>query len=214
MSIFRIALLALGLVISSGSMAAVPDAAISFGMDAAKLATITNDRNASLSTLYVVIDDHGVLRGVYIRTISRTHEKAEPQGAIYWLDAIEQGNGVVVGQGQGVDAIYLSGNYKPGNQRGSLVIRYLTNGIFWTYDTCQMHLRQTGNAWQLVNSYTGRPIRHIRVDTWALGILVFRSSSQNVLQGAVCRPGDAANEHVGVLASQESPEAIRPHPHQ
>ncbi len=142
------------------------------GITTVPLAYITNDRDSSISNLKLMLNDQGEVRGIYLQTrASASTDPAQAKGRVYLLADIESPDGVVLGQGQGVKAIYLKGNIPPWGDHGSLVVRYLTNGIFRHYDQCRIGLERLGPGnWKLVNAYTGRTIRHIEVETWALGI--------------------------------------------
>lgn len=144
------------------------------GMTTVPLATITNDRNAGVSTIYAMLNDQAVFRGIYVTTTSATNKSDSRQGEVYWLSAIENdknGKGVVLGQGQGVEAIYLRGHINSQKGRGTLVIEYLANGLFWSYDQCRIGLKRVAPYnWQLVNDDNDQPITKIKVQTWALGI--------------------------------------------
>lgn len=156
------------------SSALMPAAAVPLpeGMTAVPLATITNDRDTSVSQINLMLNERAVVRGIYLETSPAAEGK--PPAAndrVYWLGGIESSHGVVLGQGQGVQAILLRGDIEPRNGHGSLVIQYLTNGLFGSYDKCRVALRRTAPyQWQLVSAYTGKPIEHIAVQTWALGI--------------------------------------------
>lgn len=160
--------IALGVaVFASASVTPLP-----VGVTAVPLASITNDRDTSVSDIKLMLSDQGSVRGIYLET--RASAQADPaQGSsqVYPLAGIESADGVVLGQGQGVKAIFLKGDIPPQGDRGSLVIRYLANGVFHHYKECRIGLQRLGpDDWQLVNAYNGRPITHIEVQTWALGI--------------------------------------------
>lgn len=156
----------------AGSIACASAAQLPVGVTAVPLASITNDRDSSISDIKLMLTDQGTVRGIYLETrASVNSDPAQASGQLYSLVAIESADGVVLGQGQGVKAIYLKGAIPPRGDHGYLVIRYLTNGIFRHYDECRIGLQRTGpHDWQLVNAYNGRPIKHIEVQTWALGI--------------------------------------------
>lgn len=151
---------------------AAPTARVPVGMTTVPLASITNDRDTSVSKLKLMLNDVGAVQGIYLQTRPSANSDAAPSSAqVYSLAAIESPDGVVLGQGKGVKAIFLKGNIPPQGNHGSLVIRYLTNGIFRHYDECRIGLQRTGpENWQLVNAYNGRTVKHIEVETWALGI--------------------------------------------
>jgi len=142
------------------------------GMTTVPLATITNDRDTSVSEINLILGSQAMVRGIYLETKAGADSgTAAASEQIHWLGGIESDDGVVLGQGQGVEAIFLRGNIESQSGYGSLVIRYLTNGIFGHYDECRVDLQRLApQKWQLVNSYNNKPIEHIEVQTWALGI--------------------------------------------
>lgn len=146
------------------------------GMGVVPLAAISNDRDTSVSYLNLMVNKHHTVRGIYVET--KVPEAGQPKAAdrvvsssVYWLKNIESRNGVVLGQGQGVKAILLRGKINSQVGRGSLVIKYLNNGIFRSYKQCRIALhRVSPHKWGLVNAYNAEPIKRIEVKTWMLGI--------------------------------------------
>src|SRR5699024_10048958 len=164
------------LLLSSIALPAVA-APLPAGMTTVPLATITNDRDTSVSEIKLMLNDQAVVQGIYLTTSASVNSSPSPQQSrVYWLAGIESNHGVVLGQGQGVQAIFLRGDIKPRNGYGSLVISYLSNGIFRSYDQCRVGLQRVDPYnWQLVNSYNNQPITHIEVQTWALGISTLKN---------------------------------------
>lgn len=160
------------LVLSIAPLGFATAASLPDGVTAVPLAAITNDRDATVSNIELMLGDEGAVRGIYLAT--RTSADADPSqasGQVYPLAGIESEDGVVLGQGQGVKAILLRGTIPPQGDHGSLVIRYLTNGIFKHYAQCRVELKRLAPGdWQLVNAYNGQTVKHIEVQTWALGI--------------------------------------------
>lgn len=177
-----LALSSLVLALFAGAAASATTHTLPAGMTAVPLATITNDRDNSVSELALMLDDQAFVHGIYMETSSgRGHEPSKTSGQVYWIDGIESPDGVVLGQGQGVKAIFLRGMIEPHGDHGALVIRYLTNGVFKQYDECAVKLeRLAPYDWQLVNAYDDHPIKLIQVRTWALGI----STLANVCPGS------------------------------
>lgn len=155
-----------------GSMASASVDQLPGGITAVPLASITNDRDASVSDIKLMVNLQGTVRGIYLETrASAASDPSTAKAQIYPLAGIESHDGVVLGQGQGVKAIYLKGDIPPQGDHGSLVIRYLANGVFRHYKECRIGLQRLGpEDWQLVNAYDGHTITHIEVQTWALGI--------------------------------------------
>lgn len=171
------ALSSLALALLAGTTTAAATQYLPPGMIAVPLATITNDRDDSVSRLELMLDDQAFVHGIYMETSGG----AKTSGQVYWIDGIESPDGVVLGQGQGVKAIFLRGTIETQGDHGALVIKYLTNGLFKQYDECAVKLERVAPYdWQLVNAYDDHPIKLIEVQTWALGI----STLANVCPGS------------------------------
>lgn len=155
------------------------------GITAVPLAVVTNDRDATVSRLQLMVDAQDTVRGIYLDTSATADSQPSAESArVYPLAKIETDKGVVLGQGQGVKAIFLRGNIASQAGQGSLVIRYLTNGIFRHYAECKIDLHRVGpDHWQLVNAYDGQPIDQMRVKTWALGISTIANVCPNTSLG-------------------------------
>ncbi|WHZ18709.1 MAG: hypothetical protein OJF55_000858 [Rhodanobacteraceae bacterium] len=169
------------LALSAGATAFAAVVPLPAGITAVPLAVVTNDRDTSVSHLELMLDAQAGVRGIYMET--RVNAESGPESAkaeVYPLAEIETGKGVVLGQGQGVKAIFLRGSIASRDGQGSLVIRYLANGVFRRYAECRIDIQRLGpDRWQLVNAYDGRPIERMQVQTWALGI----STIANVCPG-------------------------------
>jgi hypothetical protein len=170
----------LAFTLLAGGVASAATLPLPAGTTAVPLAVITNDRDASVSRMALMVSDSTV-SGIAMETSANAgSDPAEATSQIYPLAGIESRDGVVLGQGQGVKAIFLRGDIASQDGRGSLTIRYLTNGVFRHWAECRIDLQKLGpNHWQLVNAYDGRPIERIKVKTWALGI----STLANVCPG-------------------------------
>jgi len=157
------------------------------GITILPLAGITNDRDTTVSYLKLMVNSQATVRGIYLETEEQAkvdgHESRQVASKkIYWLKNIERHPGVVLGQGQGVKAIYLSGNIDSRGGRGSLTIRYLTNGIFMHYSQCKIGLQRVSrHNWELVNAYNGHRVKQIKVRTWMLGISTLANVCPNTL---------------------------------
>lgn len=145
------------------------------------LAGITNDRDTSVSHLELMVDSHSTVRGIYMET-EVPGKPADAPGTgpehahVYWLRSIESPEGVVLGQGNGVKAILLRGTIDSRAGHGSLVVKYLVNGLLMSYRECKLGLRKRhARDWRLFNAYDGRPITRIEVKTWMLGISTLKN---------------------------------------
>ncbi len=155
----------------AGTVAAAITESLPADVTTVPLAIVTNDRDASVSHLQLMLTDGGAVSGIYLDTSAKAGTAPLPTSRrVYPLAGIESAEGVVLGQGQGVKAIYLKGRIASAAGEGSLVIRYLKNGVFRSWGECQLDLQRQGSDWRLINAYDGQPISQIKVETWALGI--------------------------------------------
>lgn len=161
----------LAFTLLTGGAASAATLPLPAGTTAVPLAVITNDRDTSVSRMALMVSDSTV-SGISMETSANAGtDPADAKSQIYPLAGIESHEGVVLGQGQGVKAIFLRGDIASREGHGSLTIRYLANGVFRHWAECRIDLRKLGpQRWQLVNAYDGRPIDRIKVKTWALGI--------------------------------------------
>lgn len=157
---------------ASATFASAAAVSLPAGTTAVPLAVITNDRDASVSRMNLMVDAQSTVSGIYMQTSATAEsDPAAAKSQVYPLASIESPDGVVLGQGQGVKAILLRGNIASQDGRGALTIRYLTNGVFRHWAECRLDLQKLGpRHWQLINAYDGRPVERIKVETWALGI--------------------------------------------
>lgn len=168
-------LLAFVLLIS-GSVAFAGTEPLPAGMKMIRLAAITNDRDTSVSYLNLMVNQHEAVSGIFVQT--KVPETNQPHAAdrvisqsVYWLKNIESNQGVVLGQGKGHKAILLQGDINSRDGRGSLVIKYLNNGVFGSYKQCRVALQRVSPFnWGLINAYNDQPVKRIEVKTWLLGI--------------------------------------------
>ncbi len=174
-------LLALGALFSANVLATAHGSPPS-GLEVLPLAGITNDRDAGLSRLALIVDARDAVRAIAVETRHAAGDGADKiTRRVYPLRRIESRRGVVLGRGRGVEAILLRGRIDSRTGRGVLVIRYLANGLLMNYHECRIGLDRAGRrGWRLVNAYNGRAIHMIRVKTWMLGI----ATLENVCPGA------------------------------
>jgi hypothetical protein len=160
----------LALALFAGIATAAAAQTLPAGITAVPLAVITNDRDTSVSQIKLMVNGNSKVRGIYLVT-SKNASAPPSSSEVYWLKNIETDDGVVLGKGKGHKAILMRGDIASQAGRGSLIIRYLKNGLFRHYKQCRINLKKVGPyQWQLINAYDGQPVDHIKVETWALGI--------------------------------------------
>jgi hypothetical protein len=128
------------------------------------LASITNDRNADLQNLGVLLV-LGRIVGLRFDTINGKN----PHEAYFSLHDMERG-AVLDGDGKH-KAIVLRGSIDPTVGNADLVITYLSNGLSGRHKDCRAAIvRDERGQWHIVNIYDHRWVDHLVVQTWKLGI--------------------------------------------
>lgn len=164
--LFAAGILTTELALPAGSVVAPPA-----GTTTVPLVAITNDRDTSISEIELMLGPQKHVKGLYIATYAKDRAAGPAEGQLIPLAELETPEGAVIGQGQGVKAILLSGKIEPIGGTGTLTIKYITNGLFRRYADCDVHLQHSSpNAWHLSNAYTQGKVERIHVKTWALGI--------------------------------------------
>lgn len=128
------------------------------------LASITNNRNADLQSLSVLLDG-GQLVGLRFNTVNG----ANPHESDFSLDEMKAG--AVLDGDPKHQAIVLRGSIDSTMGNANLMITYLSNGIFGTHKACRARIvRDPSGRWHIVNIYDHQRVAHLVVQTWTLGI--------------------------------------------
>jgi hypothetical protein len=126
------------------------------------LASITNDRNADLQSLGVLLDA-GQVVGLRFETINgnNSHESD------FSIDDMKAG--AVLGDAKHKAILRGSIDSTVGN--ADLVITYLSNGLLGKHKDCRASIvRDERGQWHIVNIYDHKWVNHLVVQTWTLGI--------------------------------------------
>jgi hypothetical protein len=147
------------------------------------LASITNDRNADLQNLGVLLV-LGRVVGLRFDTINGKH----PHQSYFSLDEMTSG-AVLDGDGKH-KAIVLRGSIDSTAGKADLVVTYLANGLSGRQKDCPARMvRDESGQWHIVNIYDQKWVDHLVVRTRALGIATIqgicpaRSSVASSAQG-------------------------------
>jgi hypothetical protein len=129
-----------------------------------RLASITNDRNADLQYLGVLLDA-GQVVGLRFDTINGN----DPHESDFSIDEMKAG--AVLDGDATHKAIVLRGSIDSAVGNADLVITYLSNGLFGKHKDCRADMvRDQSGQWHIVNIYDRQWVNHLVVKTWALGI--------------------------------------------
>ena len=128
------------------------------------LASITNNRNADLQSLGVLLDA-GQVVGLRFETINGNN----PHERDFSLDDMKAG--AVLGSDAKHKAILLRGSFDSTVGNADLVITYLSNGLLGKHKDCRASIvRDERGQWHIVNIYDHKWVDHLVVQTSRLGI--------------------------------------------
>lgn len=129
------------------------------------LATITNDRNADLQNLGVLLVVKQVV-GLRFDTVNGKN----PHESYFSLHDMQRG-AVLDGDGKH-KAVVLQGSIDSTVGNADLIITYLSNGVLRKHKDCHVGLvRDEMGQWHIVNTYDHKWVDHLVIQTWRLGIL-------------------------------------------
>lgn len=135
------------------------------------LLAITNDQDAGVSYLSLLLDEMDEPIGIYF--VTNKHDGIPPTVTRFVFTAAEVASpeGVVLVERQGRNIFYLNGGVDSTRVKGTLQVRYLANGILNSYDECYVNMRRSPQGvWSLVNAYNGKAVSVVRTLTWAFGV--------------------------------------------
>lgn len=189
------ALVSLGLLLSSASAFAggpsesfeFPDHLQSFsgdiaftefvppGMALQRMMILTSDRDQEVHFLHLMQKkDTLVPTGMFVekRKSFLQMDDVDPsaQGKTFYLADIERPEGAAVFEASGRKVLILQGTLNRSNYEGRLKLKYLTNGLSMSYDSCDVLLRNTRGQYWAQNAYTGEKITSVKVITHFLGV--------------------------------------------
>jgi len=133
-----------------------------------QLATITNDRNADVSTLSISVENSGHVNGL---NFSTHHADGKLTHVTFTPAQIAAPEGVVLDGDATHKVFLLQGTIDDQKGSGHFKVQYLANGLLGTYKSCGGITLRRGpdQKWELLN-YQNRPLTEIKVISWTLGI--------------------------------------------
>lgn len=148
------------LILAQAQAGAAPAADITFQ----PLASVTNDRNADLQSLGVLLDA-GQVVGLRFDTISGN----DPHDSDFSIADMK--TGAVLDGDAKHEAIVLRGSIDSNGGKADLVVTYLSNGLFGKHRDCRADMvRDKSGRWHIVNTYSHKRVDRLVVQTWTLGI--------------------------------------------
>lgn len=129
-----------------------------------RVARITNDRNADLQNIGVLLVA-GQVVGLRFDTVNGKH----PHKAYFSLHDMQRG--AVLDGDSRHQALVLRGSFDSTAGNGDFVITYLWNGVLGKHKDCRAAMvRDGGGQWHLVNVYDHTRVEHLVIRTRRLGI--------------------------------------------
>lgn len=146
-----------------------------------KVTQLSTDRDNEITYLSVMMNEEGKVGGFYGSSVAPAEpespaeelfaEEEEAAGRnVFWLQEVESSAGAVLAMVKGKKALILNGKLDRATQEGRFVIRYLSNGIFNSYKSCEFNLRRTSKGWYIQNAYNGQAVPRVKVITHSIGI--------------------------------------------
>ncbi len=128
------------------------------------LASITNDRNADLQHVGVLLDA-GELVGLRFDTIDGNNSHVSD----FSIDDIKAG--AVLDGDANRKAIVLQGSIYSTGDNATLVITYLSNGLSRKHRVCYARIeRDASGRWHILDIYENKWVDHLVIKTRPLGI--------------------------------------------
>lgn len=148
-----------------------PNEAVPPGITLQKLVSMTSDQDSNSTDLSLMIDAKKEVAGMYNKPDPKNRDDKDTKSKnIFWLKDIEDPKGVVVLVKKGRNILIMQGALNKRTQEGRFTLKYLTNGLFMTYDSCEFELKKSGSSWKVENAYTGETVKNIKVITHNLGV--------------------------------------------
>ncbi len=147
------------------------------GMSLRKMVTLTTDRDADVYFLHLMQDTRALHpTGMFVekrKSFLRYDQvpDANPDGKPFLLSEIEKPAGVPLFEAQGRKVLIMQGSLNRETHEGRLHLKYLSNGLSMTYETCDVLLRRSGNEFWVQNAYTGDKVTTVKVITYWAGVV-------------------------------------------
>jgi hypothetical protein len=140
------------------------------GSSLESMATITNTRDSSVATLYIILDSTGQVLGLY--DVHRLNDGSNTViRKVLTPEQIASDDGATLHEEQGFRIFVLHGQLDARSGKAALEIRYLTNALSGSYGACKINaIRSAQGRWGLYNAYDGKPVTDIRARTGILGV--------------------------------------------
>lgn len=176
-----------GSFLTSGIFEAAREA-VPPGITLKKITMISTDRDNEITYLSVMMNRQGKVEGFYGSPVVPSEPNENPglfgeestaDRNVFWLQEVESSAGAVLAVVKGKKALILHGALDRATQEGRFVIRYLSNGIFNSYKSCEFNLRRSGKGWYIQNAYNGQAVPHVRVITHSIGITTLEGLCPN-----------------------------------
>jgi hypothetical protein len=130
-----------------------------------RILDLTSDRDNSVNALSVVKDASGAVTALMAQETGPNSAQIS-----FPLSQIEGKDGAVLLEVSGRKALILSGKLNRSTQEGKFTIKYLTNGLWMSYKSCDFNLKKDSKGFFVQNAYNGRAVERVHAVTTSLGI--------------------------------------------
>jgi len=139
------------------------------------LARVTSDQDGNISRLAALVNDGGEVKAIRFDTKHFDQKPVVTTTKTFDMKAISSARGSVLLNQSGYDAVILKADLDAKAGEGSVVVRFLSNALFNSYQTCNALARRSSDGkWQLINAYTKQIVQDLFVQSHSTGITTIK----------------------------------------
>ena len=134
------------------------------------LLNLTSDAEDNKYLLNAMVEKNGNPAGLYkqeattnIKSIDDSHQN------VYWLKELESEKGAVLLIHKSHDVLILQGVMNHKTWEGKFVLKYLTNGLNMSYESCEIYIKRSPAGWYIQNS-KGETVQNAVIETSFVGV--------------------------------------------
>lgn len=137
------------------------------GSTISRLLAVTSDRDSEIHLLGVIQDQARLPIGLFLGS---NRSSSPTDGISFRIEDVAAPGGIALFRSGDKVVVYVEGSLDEARVQGRLQLRYLTNGLFMTYKTCEFYIRSRGREYWMENAYTGARVTQARILTSFLGV--------------------------------------------
>lgn len=165
----------LGSQANAGLPAALAAQTASTALKPQTLAQVTSDQDSNISRLAALVNDGGEVKAIRFDTKHFDQTPVVTTTKTFDMKAISSPQGSVLLNESGYDAVIIKASLDEKAGQGSVAVRFLTNALFNTYQTCNALARRGADGkWQLLNAVTKHVVQDLFVQSHGTGITTIK----------------------------------------